>query len=147
VVSTEEHDVRETMAWLLLLLGCLFGLAGAGLMVGVVVAMAAEACCSPYHYGPGWSLWWFTAVVELQAGLAAWIIWSIFKRGPRLLLRDLSVVFVGSFICSCFWHYRLESAGGGLMVVGSILYLAGGLGVASALLLTADSARLGNDGP
>jgi hypothetical protein len=147
VVSTEDHDGRETMAWLLLLLGRLFGVAGAGLIVGVVVGMTAEACCAPFHYGPGWSLWWFTAVVELQAGLAAWIIWSVFKRDPRPMLRDFSVVFVGSFACSYLWHYRLESAGGGLMVVGSLLYLAGGLGVASALLLSADSTRLGKDGP
>ena len=146
-MSTESQDGRETMAWLLLLLGRLLGIAGAGLIVGAVVGMTAEACCAPYHYGRDWSLWWFTAVVELQAGLAAWIIWSVFKRGPRPLLRDLSVVFVGSFICSYFWHYVLESAGGGLMVVGSLLYLTGGLAVASALLLSAESARLGNDGP
>src|SRR5215211_1988204 len=65
-----------------------------------VVGMSAEACCLSYHYGPGWSFWWFTAVVELQAGLAAWIIWSVFKRDPRPMLRDFSVVFVGSFACS-----------------------------------------------
>ena len=73
-------------------------------------------------------------------------MWSVFERGPRPLLRDLSVVFVGSFTCSYFWHYRLASAGGGLMVVGSLLYLAAGLAVASALSLSADSARLDNDG-
>ena len=146
-MSTESQDGRETMAWLLLLLGRLLGIAGAGLFVGVVVGMTAEACCAPYHYGRDWSLWWFTAVVELQAGLAAWIMWSVFERGPRPLIRDLSVVFVGSFICSYFWHYLLASAGGGLMVVGSLLYLAGGLAAASALLLSADSARIGNDGP
>ena len=135
------------MAWLLLLLGRLLGVAGAGLLVGVVIGLTAEACCSPHHYGRDWNFWWFTAVVELQAGLAAWIIWSVFKRGPRPLLRDLSVVFVGSFACSYLWHYRLESAGGGLMVVGSLLYLAAGLAVAFTLLLSADSARFGNDGP
>src|SRR5215212_9609923 len=135
------------MAWILLLLGRLLGIAGAGLFVGVVVGMTAEACCAPHHYGRDWSLWWFTAVVELQAGLAACIIWSVFKRSPRPMLRDLSVVFVGSFACSYLWHYRLESAGGGLMVVGSLLYLAAGLAVASALLLSAKSARFGNDGP
>ena len=53
-------------------------------------------------------------MVELQAGVTAWIIWSVFERGPRPLLRDLLVVFVGSFICSCFWHYWLASAGAGL---------------------------------
>jgi hypothetical protein len=146
-VSTESHEGRETMAWLLLLLGRLLGIAGAGLFVGAVVGMTAEACCAPYHYGRDWSLWWFTAVVELQAGLAAWIVWSVFKRGPRPLVRDLSVVFVGSFICSYFWHYWLASAGGGLMVVGSLLYLAAGLAAAPALLLSTDSAQLGNDGP
>jgi hypothetical protein len=146
-MSTESQDGRETMAWLLLLLGRLLGIAGAGLFVGVVVGMTAEACCAPFHYGRDWNFWWFTAVVELQAGLAAWIMWSVFKRGPRPLLRDLSVVFVGSFACSYFWHYRLASAGGGLMVVGSLLYLAAGLAVASDLLLSADSARFGNDGP
>jgi hypothetical protein len=145
-MSTESQDGRETMAWLLLLLGRLLGIAGAGLFVGVVVGMTAEACCTPYHYGRDWSLWWFTAVVELQAALAAWIIWSVFERGPRPLLRDLSVVFIGSSACSYLWHYVLESAGGGLMVVGSLLYLAGGLVVASAVLLSADSSRLGNDG-
>jgi hypothetical protein len=73
---------------------------GAGLFVGVVVGMTADACCSPFHYGRDWNFWWFTAVVELQAALAAWIMWSVFERGPRPLLRDLSVVFVGSFIPS-----------------------------------------------
>jgi len=146
-VSTESQHGRKTVAWLLLLLGRLLGIAGAGLIVGIVIGMTAEACCSPYHYGRDWSFWWFTAVVELQAGLAPWIMWSIFKRGPRPLLRTLSVVFVGSFLCSYFWHYRLASAGGGMMVVGSLLYLAAGLAVASALLLSADSARLDNDGP
>jgi hypothetical protein len=135
------------MAWLLLLLGRLLVIAGAGLFVGVVVGMTAEACCSPFHYGRDWNLWWFTVVVVLQAGLAAWIMWSVSKRGPRPLLLDLSVVFVGSFACSYLWYYRLESAGGWLMVVGSLLYLAAGLAVASALLLSADSAPLGNDGP
>jgi len=33
------------------------------------------------------------------------------------------------------------------MVVGSLLYLAARLAVASALLLSAESTRLGNDGP
>ena len=146
-MSIKDQNGRQTMAWLLLLLGRLLGVAGAGLLVGVVIGLTAEACCSPHHYGRDWSLWWFTAVVELQAVLAVWIMWSVFGRSPRPLLRDLSVVFVGSFACSYFWHYRLESAGGGLMVVGSLLYLAGGLAAASALLLSADSARLGNDGP
>jgi hypothetical protein len=100
-----------------------------------------------HHYGRDWSLWWFTAVVELQAGLAAWIIWSVFERDPRPMLRDLSVVFVGSFACSYFWHYPLASAGGGLMVVGSLLYLAAGLAVAFTLLLSSDGARLDDDGP
>src|ERR687889_449493 len=74
------------MAWLLLLLGRLLAIAGAGLIVGVVIGMTAEACCAPFHYGRDWNFWWFTAVVELQAGLAAWIIWSVFERGPRPLL-------------------------------------------------------------
>ena len=146
-MSIKVQNGRQTMAWLLLLLGRLLGVAGAGLIVGVVIGLTAEACCSPHHYGRDWSLWWFTAVVELQAALAAWIIWSVFGRSPRPLLRDLSVVFVGSFACSYFWHYLLASAGGGLMVVGSLLYLAAGLAVASALLLSADGARFGNDGP
>lgn len=146
-MSIKDQNGRQTMAWLLLLLGRLLGVAGAGLIVGVVIGLTAEACCSPHHYGRDWSLWWFTAVVELQAALAAWIIWSVFGRSPRPLLRDLSVVFVGSFACSYFWHYRLESAGGGLMVVGSLLYLAAGLAVAFTLLLSADSARLEDDGP
>lgn len=144
-MSTEGQHGREAVAWLLLLLGRLLGIAGAGLIVGDVVGMIAEACCWPSPYGPDWNLRWFTAVVELQAGLAVWIMWSAFERGARPLLRDLSVVFVGSFICSYVWHYRLASAGGGLMVVGSLLYLAAGLAVSSALLLSADSARLGND--
>jgi hypothetical protein len=135
------------MAWLLLLLGRLLGIAGAGLFVGGVVGMIAEVCCASHHYGGAWNFWWFTAVVELQAGLAAWIMWSVFKRGPRPLLRDLSVVFVGSFACSYLWYYRLESAGGWLMVVGSLLYFTAGLAVASALLLSADRVRLGNDDP
>jgi drug/metabolite transporter (DMT)-like permease len=143
----KEEDRRETIAWLLLLLGSLLGIAGAGLFVGVVIGLTAEACCSPHHYGRDWNFWWFTAVVELQAALAAWILWSVFERSPRPMLRDLSVVFVGSSICSYFWHYLLASAGGGLMVVGSLLYLAAGLAVASSLLLSSDSARLGKDGP
>jgi hypothetical protein len=124
----------------------LLGVAGAGLLVGVVIGLTAEACCSPFHYGRDWNFWWFTAVVELQAGLAAWIIWSVFECGPRPLLRDLSVVFVGSLICSYFWHYVLESAGGGLIVVGSLLYFAGGLALVSAVLLSADTSRFGKDG-
>ena len=92
-VSTKDQDGRQTgrqtMAWLLLLLGRLLGVAGAGLIVGVVIGMTAEVCCSPHHYGRDWSLWWFTAVVELQAALAAWIIWSVFERGPRpMVLRS-----------------------------------------------------------
>jgi hypothetical protein len=135
------------MAWLILLLGRSLGIAGAGLIVGDLVGMTAEACCSPYHYGLDWNVRWFARVIELQAVLAAWIMWSIFKHGARPLLLELSVVFVGSFVCSYVWHYKLASAGGGLMVVGSLLYLAAGLAVACALLLSADGASLGNDGP
>jgi hypothetical protein len=100
-----------------------------------------------FYYGPTGNVGVLPLVVVSQTVVAAWVVWSVLKLGSRPLLRILLLAGGVSFLGLFGWYFLLAGEGAELVAIGDLLYLVAGLLVVLALLLSAVSARLGDDSP
>ena len=83
-------------------------------------------------------------MVVLRLAVAAWVVWGVKGSDGRPLARTLLAAFGISFLPLYGLYYLLTGTDWGLLywvVTCDFLYLAGGLAVGCALLLSASGTR------
>lgn len=80
-------------------------------------------------------------LMVLQALVAAWVVWSVLKCGPRSLLLVLAVAFVGSFFIFSGWYFLLFDLPERLFGIGNLLYLLAALLMVAARLVSVADER------
>ena len=119
-----------------------FGLTGAAL----VLAAVAHGASSYLRAGPisdvVSDLGLLPLIVALQVLIASWVLRNVLGRG-HVLLRVLSLAFIGSFVVAYGW-YLLLTPRGFLVGMGDLLYLLAALPAAGARM-TEYVAGLGSD--
>jgi hypothetical protein len=122
--------------------GRLVAIAGAGLSAGAVAAHVGGWLLFAFRFAPDWNVGILPLVYPMQVVVAGWVVWGAFKRGRRLLLRDVLVGGVISFVLLFGWYFLLAGGGMGLIALGNLLYLGAALPLALAVMA---ASALGND--
>ena len=95
----------------------------------------------------------FPVLLPMRLIVAAWVMWSVFKEGANRLQLNLLVSGAVSFFVLFGWYFMLLGPAGELLsydnslyllAVCDLLYLAAGLAVCCARLLSGTGDRLGN---
>jgi hypothetical protein len=129
------------------------GAARALLVVGRLVGFVAAAYALALMAKPGYELFRYVffsgslswagiipVVFALRICVAGWVAWAVLRFDGRGLMRALLAAFGISFLPLYGWYYLILGIDYGLfywIVAGDFLYLAGGLLVGCALLLSA----------
>ena len=125
---------------MVLISGRVVALTGAALIIFDVVNWVIEwASASPLD----WNVGLLPLILPAQALLAVWVAWSALKHEAPALFRSAMLTFIVSFVLFYGWYFLLLwDLGPGWMVLGNFAYLASGLIVGLALLLSALGATL-----
>lgn len=123
------------------------------LVVGRLVAFAAVAFALGLMAKPGYELFRYVffsgsltwagvipVVFALRICVAGWVAWAVLRLDGRALMRVLLAAFGISFLLLYGWYYLILGIDDELfhwIVAGDFLYLAGGLLVGCASLLSA----------
>lgn len=123
------------------------------LVVGRLVAFAAAAFALALMAEPGYELFRYVffsgsltwagvipVVFALRICVAGWVAWAVLRLDGRALMRALLAAFGISFLPLYGWYYLILGVDDELfhwIVAGDFLYLAGGLLVGCASLLSA----------
>lgn len=123
------------------------------LVVGRLVAFAAAAFALALMAKPGYELFRYVffsgslswagiipVVFALRICVAGWVAWAVLRLDGRALRRVLLAAFGISFVLLYGWYYLILGMDYELfywIVAGDFLYLAGGLLVGCASLLSA----------
>ncbi len=134
------------------------GTAQALLVVGRLGAFAAAAFALALTAKPGYELFRYVffsgsltwagiipVVFALRVCVAGWVAWAVLRLDGRALMRVLLAAFGISFLLLYGWYYLILGMDYELfywIVAGDFLYLAGGLLIGCASLL---SARAGSE--
>jgi hypothetical protein len=129
----------STTLRLVLVLGRVVALTGAALTIFEVVKWVVEwASAHPLD----WNVGFLPLILPAQALLAVWVAWSALEHEGSALFRSAMLAFVVSFVGFYGWYFLLLwDMGPGRMVFGNLAYLASGLIVGLALLLSAAEFR------
>lgn len=126
-------------ARLFMISGRAVALAGAALTIFSALVWAIERVTAPSW---DWNVRLMPVILLAQALLASWLAWSAVTREGPDLFRSAMLAFAVSFVCFYGWYFLLLwDLGPGWMLVGNLAYLASGLIVGVALLLSEAGAR------